>query len=315
MNVLYLLVGFIILFLSGEFIVRGGVSLARNFRISTLVVGVTVVSFGTSAPELVVSVKAALTNHPAISIGNVIGSNITNIALVLGLIAVILRVPVKSKSVKVDWPIMMFATVFFYILILDGKLQFLEGLIFVSFLVGFMIWSIHTSRQENIKLGIKFEKQRYPAIVSIMFIIVSAAGLVLGADWLVKGASGIARTLGVSEHAISVSVIALGTSIPEVATSVVAAIRKEMDILVGNIIGSNIFNIFGILGVTSIVKTIPIEESVMKFDIFWLIGISLLLFFFILPFGGGNINRKKGIVFLLIYITYIYLVLLNKGIV
>ena len=313
-NLIYLLAGFMVLLLSGEFLVRGGVCLAKSFKISTLVVGVTVVSLGTSAPELVVSVNAALTDHPAISIGTVIGSNISNIALVLGLMAMISPISVNSKSVKIDWPIMMCATVLFYLLILNSKLQFIEGLIFVALLAGFMVWSIQRSRHENIELGTKFEKPRYPVMVSLVLIVLSSTGLVLGANWLVKGASGIALAMGVSEHAISVSVIALGTSIPEVATSVVAALRKETDILVGNIMGSNIFNILGILGVTSLVRTIPIEESVLKFDIFWVLGISLLLFFLILPLNGGRINRWKGVVLLLLYALYIYLVLIVKGI-
>lgn len=314
-NLIYLLAGFVVLFLSGEFLVRGGVCLAKNFKISTLVVGVTVVSLGTSAPELVVSVNAVLTDHPAISIGTVIGSNISNIALVLGLMVMISPISVNSKSVKTDWPIMMGTTVIFYLLILNSKLQFIEGLIFVALLAGFMVWSIQRSRHENIELGTKFEKPKYSVMVSLVLIVLSSTGLVIGANWLVKGASGIALAMGVSEHAISVSVIALGTSIPEVATSVVAALRKETDILVGNIMGSNIFNILGILGVTSLVKTIPIEESVLKFDIFWVLGISLLLFFFILPLNGGRIDRWKGVVLLLIYSLYIYLVLIVKGII
>ena len=313
-NLIYLVAGFMVLFLGGEFLVRGGVCLAKKFKISTLVVGVTVVSLGTSAPELVVSVNAALTGHPVISIGTVIGSNISNIALVLGLMVMISPISVNSKSVKTDWPIMMCTTVLFYLLILNSKLQFVEGLVFVALLAGFMVWSIQRSRHENIELGKKFEKPRYPVMVSLVLIVLSSTGLIIGANWLVKGASGIALAMGVSEHAISVSVIALGTSIPEVATSVVAALRKETDILVGNIMGSNIFNILGILGVTSLVRTIPIEESVLKFDIFWVLGISLLFFFLILPINIGRIARWKGVVLLLLYALYIYLVVIVKGI-
>ncbi|UCG28391.1 MAG: calcium/sodium antiporter [Bacteroidales bacterium] len=308
MQYLYLLAGFIILLLSGEFLVKGGVALARKFRISTRVVGVTIVSFGTSAPELVVSVNAALTGHPAISIGNVIGSNISNIALVLGLVAIFLPVPVRRKSVRIDWPIMMVATILFYLFILNGNLQFFEGLTFIVLLMGFVSWSIYNSRRENYIVGKRAEKPRYPFPVAIIMIVLSSAGLMLGADWLVKGASGVARAFGVSEHAISVSVIALGTSIPELATSIVAAIRKQMDISIGNIIGSNLFNLWGILGITSMVRTIPVESSVIQFDVFWLLGISLLLFVFILPFKGSRITRFEGVVFIVIYAVYIYLV-------
>jgi len=308
MQYIYLLTGFIILLVSGEFLVRGGVALAKKFNISILVVGVTVVSFGTSAPELFVSVRAALVDHPAIAIGNVLGSNISNIALVLGLVAIILPIPVKRKSVRIDWPIMMIATLLFYLFILNGKLQFTEGLIFVLFLVGFITWSIYNSRRENYLLGRKLEKPRYPLFLAIVMIIVSSAGLMVGADWLVRGASEIAKTFGVSEHAISVSIIALGTSIPELATSVIAAIRKEMDISIGNIIGSNIYNLFGILGITSMIREIEVGYNVIHFDVFWLLGISFLLFLFILPFKGGKITRLKGLFFLLSYAMYLYFV-------
>lgn len=308
MQYIYLLTGFVILLVSGEFLVRGGVALAKKIRISTLAVGVTVISFGTSAPELFVSVRAALVDHPAIAIGNVLGSNISNIALVLGLVAIILPIPVQRKSIRIDWPIMMMATILFYLFILNGKLQFFEGVIFVLFLVGFIAWSIHNSRRENYLPGRKLEKPKYPLHLAIIMVILSSLGLMVGADWLVKGASEIARTFGVSEHAISVSVIALGTSIPELATSVIAAIRKEMDISVGNIIGSNIYNLLGILGITSMVREIDVGYTVIHFDVFWLLGISFLLFLFILPFKGGKITRLKGLIFIVTYSTYLYFV-------
>lgn len=308
MQYIHLLTGFVILLISGEFLVRGGIALAKRIRISTLVVGVTVISFGTSAPEFFVSVRAALVDHPAIAIGNVLGSNISNIALVLGLVALVLPIPVKRKSIRIDWPIMMIATILFYIFILNGKLQFFEGLIFILFLVGFLTWSIYNSRRENYLPGRKLEKPRYPLILSILMVILSSIGLMVGADWLVKGASEIARTFGVSEHAISVSVIALGTSIPELATSIIAAIRKEMDISIGNIIGSNIYNLLGILGITSMVREIDVGYNVIHFDVFWLLGISLLLFLFILPLKGGKITRWKGLIFIVTYSTYIYFI-------
>lgn len=308
MQYIYLFAGFAILLLSGEFLVRGGVALSKHFRISTLVVGVTVVSLGTSAPELFVSVRAALVDHPAIAIGNVVGSNISNITLVLGLVALFLPIPVKRKSIGIDWPIMMFATLLFYIFILNSKLEFSEGLIFIILLIGFVTWSIINSRRENYMLGKKLDKPKYPVYLAVIMILFSSIGLMFGADWLVRGASDIARTLGVSEHAISVSLIALGTSIPELATSMMAAIRKEMDISIGNIIGSNIFNLFGILGVTSMVREIPVGENVIHFDIYWLLGISFLLFLFILPLKGGKLTWPKGVVFLFIYALYLYFI-------
>ncbi|HDR89875.1 MAG TPA: calcium/sodium antiporter [Bacteroidetes bacterium] len=305
-----LILGLVLLLFSGEFLVRGGTSLARNFRVSNLVIGVTVVSLGTSAPELVVSIDAALTGHPAISIGNVIGSNISNMALILGLVALILPIPVNRDSIRYDWPVMMLASVLFFLFILNGWLQRWEGILFFLSLIGFVSWSIIRSRKENHHRKVKLPPAGYPVWLSFLLVAVSSLGLVFGANQLVNGASGIALRLGVSEHAISVTVVALGTSLPELATSLVAAIRKEMDISVGNIIGSNIFNLFGILGLTATVKPIHIAHDVIP-DVMWMLGLSVLLLLFMLPFRNGKIRRWEGLVFLVCYAIYVYLVFIR----
>jgi len=302
-----LVLGLVLLLFSGEFLVRGGTSLARNFRISNLVIGVTVVSLGTSAPELVVSLDAALTGHPAISIGNVIGSNISNMALILGLVALILPISVNRDSIRYDWPVMMLASVLFFLFILNGWLQRWEGILFFFSLIGFVSWSIIRSRKENHRRKVKLPPASYPVWLSFLLVAVSSVGLVFGANKMVNGASGIAMRLGVSEHAISVTVVALGTSLPELATSLVAAIRKEMDISVGNIIGSNIFNLFGILGLTATVKPIAIAHDVTS-DVMWMLGLSVLLLLFMLPFRNGKIRRWEGLVLLVCYAIYVYFV-------
>jgi cation:H+ antiporter len=306
MDYLSVLLGFIILLVSGDLIVRSGVSLARHLRISTLVVGVTVVSFGTSLPELLVSVGAAFKGHPDIAVGNVVGSNISNIALVLGLTA-ILPIPVNRNSVVIDWPVMMLVSMLFYLLILNGVLSFFEGMLFVTGLILFIIWLVRRSRKNNIELGSLDSKPNYSILVSILLFIVSAIGLYFGADFLVDGASSLAQKWGVSERVISVSIIAFGTSVPELATSVIAAFKKEMDISVGNIIGSNIFNILAILGITGMLKTIQINPEIL-FDVYWMLAISFLLFLFMLPSRGGIIRRWKGIVLFSIYFIYIFFV-------
>ena len=307
MDLIYLFLGLILLMLAGDFLVRGSVSLAGHFKLSKLVIGVVLVSFGTSAPELVVSLDAALMGHPDISIGNVIGSNIANVALVLGLTAIVLPVKVKKKAIHFDWAVMMFISLLFYTFCLNLKLQFIEGLIFVLILGAFIYRSIHKSRKEKLKSLEESIPPKHNMFVSVVLVIVSAIGLIYGAGFLVKGASNIALKLGVDERIISVSVIALGTSLPELATSIAAAIRKELDIFIGNIIGSNIFNILAILGITSIVKAIDINPMVLKFDIFWMLGTSLLLFLFILPLRKGVVTRWKGLIFVSIYVLYIYL--------
>jgi cation:H+ antiporter len=310
MDYLFLIAGFIALLISGEFLVRGGASLAKNFRVSDLVIGVTVVSLGTSAPELVVSVDAALTGHPAIAIGNIVGSNISNIALVLGIVTTFMVIQVRKDTIYIDWPIMMLASILFYIFILDRNLEFWQGLFFVICLLIFIVWSIMRSRKANQNAVVV--KSRYPVYVSILLVIGSSAGLVLGANLLVRGAAGVAESFGISEHAISVTVVALGTSLPELATSLMAAIRKRMDISVGNIVGSNIFNLFGILGVTAMVKPIPVEKEVLDFDIFWLLGTALLLFLFMYFGRKRTLNRLHGISFLVIYLLYVYFILLSR---
>ncbi|MFC2096524.1 calcium/sodium antiporter [Bacteroidota bacterium] len=315
MDYIFLFLGFVLLMLSGDFLVRGSVSLAGHFKVSRLVIGVVVVSFGTSAPELVVSLDAALMGHPDIAIGNVIGSNIANIALVLGLTAVIIPIVVKKRAIHFDWLVMMLISLLFYVFCLTGnKLQLIEGVIFILILLSYISWSIHKSRKENKTNLEETIIPKHTIFVSFILVAVSAVGLIYGAQFLVKGASSIAKTMGVEERIISVSVIALGTSLPELATSIAAAIRKELDIFIGNIIGSNIFNILAILGLTSVVKTIKINPMVLKFDIFWMLGTSLLLFLFILPLRKGTVTRWKGLIFVLIYITYIYLAFTFNGI-
>ncbi len=310
MDYFYLILGFVVLLISGDLLVKSGVSLSSHFRVSTLVIGVTVISVGTSAPELVVSIGAALKGHPDIAVGNVIGSNISNIALVLGVTAIIINIPVNKISVRFDWPFMMFASLLFYLFVLTGSLTFIEGLIFVTLLLVFIFWSLRKSRVEMAQVEHIFEKARFPVWVSLVLLVISSGGLYFGATWLVEGAGSIAERFGVSERVISVTVIAFGTSVPELATSVLAAVKKQLDISIGNIIGSNIFNIFGILGVTSIIKTIPVSLEI-RYDIYWMFSISVLLLLFMLPYGQASLNRWKGIILLMTYITYILLVFIS----
>ncbi len=306
MEYLQLLIGFIVLLASGHFLVKGSIDLAKRIGISTLVIGVTVVSFGTSAPELIVSLKAALTNHPEISIGNVVGSNISNIALVLAITAIVNPIPVKRNSIVIDWPIMMFSGVLFYLFIINGTLQFYEGIIFFSLLIVYVYWSIHRSRKEEKLNHKKKDDIIAPIWKPVFFIVVSCIGLMYGSTLLIEGATQIALSFGVSERIISITLIAFGTSVPELATSIIAALKHETDISIGNIIGSNIFNIFGILGTTAIVKIIPVNFSDFGPDIIWMLIISILLFILILPVKGGILKRYEGLLLLIVYVFYIY---------
>ena len=309
MNHLYLLftLGFIILLVSGRYIVSSGVSLARKLNISALVVGVVVISLGTSAPEFFVSLRAALDGHPNISIGNVIGSNISNIGLVLGLTALVFPLAVKSTSIKLNWPVMMLSGILLYLFLSNENLGRLEGFIFIFILFFFIVYTLYSSRKKNKRWPESRLPAQYSLFKSLIILVLASAGLLIGAKWVVEGAVFVAQNMGISDRVISVSIIAVGTSLPELTTSLMAALKKEPDISIGNIIGSNIYNIFGILGTSAIFK--PLKEISSKFetsDIWWMLGFSLMLFLLILPLKSGKLFRYKGLLLLSGYIIYIW---------
>ncbi|TLX76023.1 calcium/sodium antiporter [Labilibacter sediminis] len=307
MGFIMLIAGFTLLFFSGDWLVKSSIQIARYFRISTLVVGITVVAFGTSAPELIVSLKAVFDGVPDISVGNVVGSNIANIALVLGTVSIILPIKVKKKSIFFDWAVMMIASLLFYFFAQNNKLQFFEGVIFLVFISLYLIFSVYSSRRQMGKSGELIEKPSMKIIWAVALLVLAATGLYFGSKLLVEGAVIIAKGFNVSERVIGISVVAFGTSVPELATSVMAAVKKETDISIGNIIGSNIFNLLAILGVTSVLKTINISQVLISVDIWWMMGISALLMLALLPLKKGHISRWKGVLFVAIYAYYMIL--------
>jgi len=305
MDYLHLILGFVILLSSGDLLVKGGVALSSHFKISTLVVGVTVISFGTSAPELFVSLGAALSGSPDIAIGNVVGSNVSNIALVLGFTAILLPLPVKSNSIKFDWPVMMGASLLFFAFAQNNLIETWEGISFLILLVFFMVFTVLKSRNNKNE---EFKKPKQSIPLAVGLIVLASIGLYFGADLLVGAAKNIALGYGVSERVIGLTLVAFGTSVPELATSAIAALKKEMDISVGNIIGSNIFNIFGVLGVTSIVKNIFVSNDVLNFDLIWMLAISFLLFLLVLPLKTAKLHRWKGFVLIIVYALYVFFI-------
>ncbi len=307
MGFLMVIAGFVLLFFSGDWLVKASVQIARYFKVSTLVVGITVVAFGTSAPELIVSLNAVYDGVPDISVGNVIGSNIANIALVLGMVAVILPITVKKNSIFTDWLVMMVASILFFVFALNGKIQFFEGVIFVALIVIYLVFSVVKSRRQ---LGQSKEIVLQPSMkmgYAVLLLILSAAGLYFGSEFLVKGVIIVAKGFNISERLIGVSVVAFGTSVPELATSVMAAVKKETSISIGNIIGSNIFNILAILGITSILKPIGVSEMLIKQDLWWMMGVALVLMLSLIPLKRGTISRWKGLVLLSIYVLYMFI--------
>lgn len=308
---LLVLVGFVLLFLCGNWLVRGGVELSRHFHVSPLVAGLTVVAFGTSAPELFVSVKAVFTESPDISIGNVVGSNIANIGLILGAVAIIFPLAVRKPSILNDWLVMILSYALLFLFLINEVLEFYEGLVFVFLIAGYIVWSVWSSRKHSAKSVEVFPDPTMKIFPAVGLVIVAVLGLYFGAEWLVKGASDLAIGWGVSERVVGISIVAFGTSVPELATSLAAALKKEMDISIGNIIGSNIFNVFSILGITAILKPLQVSPRVISSDMLWMTVVAFLLLLFMVPLRNGVISRWKGALLLLFYIVYIWVLFVS----
>lgn len=310
MDYLLLVCGFVLLLLSGKYLVRGSVSLANQLKISKLVIGVTVVSFGTSAPEMFVSALATYRGEPEIALGNVIGSNIANIALVLALTAIVFPIIVKKDSVKLDAPFMLLCSGLLFVLMLDLEISRLDGVIFLLLLAAYSIFIVVKSRK-SFEDEVDEESGDVTTWLALVMVLLSAGGLAFGSHLLVGSAKNIAEGLNISERLVSITVIAFGTSLPELTTSLIAAIKKEMDISIGNIIGSNIFNILAVFGVSSLVKPLAVDRKFIEVDIYWMLAISVLLFLFILPLKGGKLTRVKGGALFLIYLIYMYFIIMQ----
>ena len=309
-----LIIGLFVLILGGDFLVRGASSIALRAHISPLVVGLTVVAFGTSAPELLISISAALDGSPDMTMGNVVGSNICNLALVLGITAMIGPVNVQGDSIKIDWPVTMGSSLLLYFIVKekDAVIDSFEGIVFLFLLIIYTVYIIRKSRKETKALRAAEETLDVPEASNnlrkdILYIIGGCAGLYFGADWFVGGAKEMASFLGVSERVIGITVLALGTSLPELVTAIVASIKKETDLALGNLMGSNIFNILSILGITSIIQDIHVSEIIVHQDMTVMLGITLLILPLMLY--KRRLSRFAGVVLLLTYVIYTYTVI------
>lgn len=313
-TVIFLVLGLILLLASGKFLVESSVSIARHFKIPSGIIGLTIVAFGTSAPELLVSLQAAVQGHPDMALGNVIGSNISNILLVLGITTVIFPLVVHRNSVLRDWPILISITLVLGLLLLDLNISRLEGGFLLLILIAYLVFSIFQSKKENKESKKHQTEEKVPHKnkwgIAILIFLLACAGLAVGANLLVENASVLAKTIGISERIISITMVALGTSLPELTTSIIAAFKKETDISIGNIIGSNIMNIVSVLGITSMIKPIQSVPEVLKIDVPWMIGAAVLLLLFMIPARKGRINRLEGGLMLVAYATYIYFILM-----
>lgn len=305
MDIFLVVVGLLLLFLSGNWLVVGSVQIARYFKISSLIVGLTVVALGTSAPELFVSLKAAYKGSSDISIGNVVGSNIANIGIVLGIVALIFPIKVSDSGIWRDWLVMLLASVLLIVLSLDLKLEFFEGVALVSGLAIYLVWTIHMSRKHGSKETVN--KPTLKLHLAIFYVLIAMVGLYFGAGFMVDGARSIALRLGYSERVIGITVVAFGTSVPELVTSLMAVLKKENEISIGNIIGSNIFNIMAVLGITSLIHPIQVNPEILRFDYFWMLGFALVLLLVMLPLKKGLVCRKDAFLLFSVYCVYVYL--------
>jgi len=313
MSIFYVIIGFILLVIGGEFLVRASISLSFKLKISKMVIGMTVVSFATSLPELLVSLQAALDGSPAIAINNVIGSNIANIGLVLGITAIIGPIAVSKDFYKLNWPVMMvFSIVLYYFLSNDAVLSQTEGVLLLVGLTVFLFVLIRSARKEEItSVGVDDALAEIGFGKIIIWLLIGGVSLYYGSGLLVDGAKVIAKNMGVSEGVISITMIAIGTSVPELAASVIAAIKGEKAISLGNLIGSNIFNIGSVLGLTAIIKEIPIpldEPQILSRDIFWMLGFSAILIPLVFIKKKFILSRFKGAFLFLGYGLFIYIV-------
>jgi len=315
MSVFLVLAGLALLVVGGEFLVRASVGLSFKLKISKLVIGMTVVSFATSAPELLVSLQAALDGVSDIALGNVIGSNIANIGLVLGITAIISPLAVDREFYKLNWPMMMLLSfVLYYFLKNDLVLTAIEGAIMFVALIVFLIILIRSSRKST-KANMEEVDDTLAEVSNFkiaMWLLIGAAGLYYGSLWLVDGAKQLAAQVGISDYAISVTVIAIGTSVPELAASVIAALKKEKAISLGNLIGSNIFNIASVLGLTAIIKPIivnPETPEILSTNIWWMIAFAAILIPLIMVPKRFEIGRLKGMLLFGAYLVFIYIAL------
>ena len=303
-------IGFVLLILGSNWLVDGSSSLAKRFNIPDLVIGLTIVSFGTSSPELLVNIMSSISGNGDIAIGNILGSNIFNILIILGISAIIYPVSVNKTTIWKEIPFSLLAVIVVWILANDVLLDHssysiltrIDGLILLSFFVIFMYYVIEISmnnKTETIEVANKM-----PIWKSISFIIVGLTMLIFGSNWIVDGAVHIAKLFNMSESVIALTIISAGTSLPELATSVVAAYKKNSDIAIGNVVGSNIFNVFFILGLSATINPLKFSPS-SNIDIIVAIMSTLLLFAFAFTFKGRTINRFEGIVFIILYIGYV----------
>ena len=310
LNTISLLVfGLIVLIIGGNLLLKAAVSISLRFGIPKLLIGMTVVSLATSAPELIVSIKSALKGSPDLAISNVLGSNIANLGLVLGITIVFSPINISKSIYKKEWPIMMFSAVYFLIVVLDGIISKIEGGILVCFLVMTISALIKLRDKDEIELDNDSEDS---FLKSLLILFFGGLFLYFGSEWFIDGAIMLANSFGISERIIGITVVSIGTSIPELVTSLVAVLNKEKSISLGNLLGSNIFNVFAVLGITSLVTPLTVlDQNIIDYDIYIMLFFALIILPLIFFPKKLVLGRKEGVIILLFYTVYIYQLFFN----
>lgn len=305
MSLVLLLVGIALLYLGGEGLVRGAAAIGRHFGVSAIVIGLTIVSVGTSSPELAATLAGVFQGAPAVSFGNVVGSNIANLGLVLGLTAVIWPLDIAARFIQREMPIMIVVSAATFVIVIDGIIGRLEGLVFLLALVGYLKSLLASDEKPEVEAEFDraFGEERQSIWWSVIAVVVGIVLLVCGAQILIKGAIGLARSMGISERVIGLTMVAFGTSLPELASCVVAATRREGDLVLGNLIGSNIFNVLFILGTTAVIRPISVQTQAVWPDLIAMMMVSLLAW--LLLRTGRRLGRKEGLLLMATYFAYL----------
>ncbi|SMG51373.1 calcium/sodium antiporter [Arenibacter troitsensis] len=308
LDIFLIVLGLVLLIAGGNWLLKAAVALSLKLNIPKIVIGMTVVSFATSAPELIVSVNAALEGFPDLALGNVVGSNIANLGLVLAITIILGSIEVRKSFYTTDWPVMMLASLLFFIFIyFDGELQRYEGFVMVVVLFIFLVYLLRFQKTAVVD-ELPEDDVPLPIYKTVLFLGLGGLALWGGSELLIKGAVGLATFYGVSERVIAVTVVSIGTSIPELAASVIAVIKKEKAISLGNLIGSNIFNLLAVLGITSMITPIKVlDQGLLTNDIFWMLGTSFLILPLVFLPKGLRLGWRDGVILLAVYVLFVYL--------
>ena len=310
----YVVIGLVLLIWGADRFVHGASAAARNMGVAPLLIGLTIVAFATSAPEILVSIVSASRGEPGLAFGNAIGSNIVNIGLVLGLTAIIRPIPLESATLRREMPALLAVSLLTVSLFLDHRLSRIDGIVMLTGLAIVMIWfvriGIRSAANDPIKMDYEAEiPDNVATKTAVIWLVIGLGALLIGAEWLVQGSIGVAQTLGVSDIVIGVTLVAFGTSVPELAVSMVSALRGEYGLAIGNIVGSNIFNLLAVIGAASIIHPATVAPSVLSLHVFVMVAFTLVLFAMTYDYDGkALLSRLEGIALLLAYMAYTFYV-------